>query len=587
MRYLLVFALAASLAAQQKIVETIEVKVVNVDVVVTDRAGNPVRGLTKDDFELFENRQPQTITNFYEVAPSGGQAPSPVVSVAQPPTTSTPAAPVVPDIRARRFVVLLDNYSLEPLQRNSVLTALRKFINANMRTNDEMSLILWAHGTQILTPLTSDKAEVLRALDSAASRSRVGMTASQEDERARQQCRELMKDVDEQDPDAASADPTGGSRGGGGLHSVTYRWSDAYIACDGGIQAVADTQWQNARALLGDMKTMITTFAGVDGRKVFVFAGALLPEHPGRQAGLWLMQQFQPYEKFLKRQRITFNPNKPFGESGSRSQTLSIVDLAKFANANGVTFYTIDAADTRDATSAAKPGILEPNEVQTESFMAFTDTASAYHTLAAITGGSALSNTQNFNAAFETLARDLSSFYSLGYRPSSDASSGDRSIFVRVKKPGLTARARQSYTPKSSDQEMNDRVVANLFHPGVQGEWPIKIIAKTPEKEGERFAVPLTIEMQPNVTLVPQEQKLVGGFTLYVVVGTKEGAMSKVSKNARKVEVPAGAEAQLRGKPMTLDLKLMLDPGDNIVSVGVADQISNAAGFDRIEIAAK
>ena len=67
MRYLLVLAFAASLAAQEKLVETIEVKVVNVDVVVTDRAGNPVTGLTKNDFVLFENGKPQEITNFYEI----------------------------------------------------------------------------------------------------------------------------------------------------------------------------------------------------------------------------------------------------------------------------------------------------------------------------------------------------------------------------------------------------------------------------------------------------------------------------------------------------------------------------------------
>jgi hypothetical protein len=49
---LLLFPL--SLAAQQQpvpLVETIEVRVMNVEAIVTDRKGNPVRGLTADDFE--------------------------------------------------------------------------------------------------------------------------------------------------------------------------------------------------------------------------------------------------------------------------------------------------------------------------------------------------------------------------------------------------------------------------------------------------------------------------------------------------------------------------------------------------------
>jgi VWFA-related protein len=582
MRYFLLLAFAASLAAQEKLVETIEVKVANVDVVVTDRTGHPVHGLTKDDFELLENGKPQTITNFYEIAPATTSGSVSAVAPNAPATTATPAtapATAAPeDLRARRFVICLDNYSLEPVQRNGVITALRKFVDANMRPGDEMSLILWARNMETVTPLTNDKAAILRGIDSILSHSRTGTSAGQEDERARQDCRQNMQEVDQTDPDATQS--SGSTRSG---VRTTYTWEQAYITCEGGINAFADSQWQNSRALVADIKTMVSTLAGIDGRKVLVLAGASFPEHPGREALLWLQQQFVPYQKFLKQTKI--NINRGFGQSGARSQTLSMVDLGRYANANGVSFYMIDAHDTRDALSADKPSALDEGDPHVESFMSFTDTASDFHALAAITGGAALSNTQNFNAAFETLERDLSSFYSIGYKP--NASSGERTLSVRVKKAGLVARARQSYTPKSSDEEMNDRVVANLFHHGAAGEWPIKVTAKTPEKEGERFAVPLTIEMPAIVTLVPQEQKLVGGFVLYLVVGTKEGARSKVSKNARKIEVPAGGEAELRAKPMTFNLKLMLDPGDNIVSVGVADQISNATGFDRVEVAAK
>ncbi|MFP5245761.1 MAG: hypothetical protein ACLGH0_03620, partial [Thermoanaerobaculia bacterium] len=35
--------------------ETIEVSIINLDVVVTDKQGNRVRGLTSNDFEVYEN----------------------------------------------------------------------------------------------------------------------------------------------------------------------------------------------------------------------------------------------------------------------------------------------------------------------------------------------------------------------------------------------------------------------------------------------------------------------------------------------------------------------------------------------------
>src|SRR5258708_3216260 len=48
--------------------ETIEVRVINVDVVVTDKKGQPVSGLTRNDFDLFENGVKQEITNFIELS---------------------------------------------------------------------------------------------------------------------------------------------------------------------------------------------------------------------------------------------------------------------------------------------------------------------------------------------------------------------------------------------------------------------------------------------------------------------------------------------------------------------------------------
>jgi Ca-activated chloride channel family protein len=68
--------------------ETVEVSIVNVDVVVTDGKGNRVRGLTRDDFEIFENGKPQPVSNFAEYASDGPDA---RVTVAGEATTSAPA----------------------------------------------------------------------------------------------------------------------------------------------------------------------------------------------------------------------------------------------------------------------------------------------------------------------------------------------------------------------------------------------------------------------------------------------------------------------------------------------------------------
>src|SRR5688572_395803 len=102
------FLLCAAAFSQQielpSIGETIEVTVVNLDVVVTDRNGNRVRRLTAADFEVLENGQPQPITNFSEIAPAA--TPSPAANLDNPP---------------RAIVVFVDSLSLDFFNRKRVL----------------------------------------------------------------------------------------------------------------------------------------------------------------------------------------------------------------------------------------------------------------------------------------------------------------------------------------------------------------------------------------------------------------------------------------------------------------------------------
>jgi len=133
------FTAAASLA--QEVAESIEVRVVNVDVVVRDRAGKPVTGLTKADFEIYENGQKREITNLYEVrAPAAHAAPSAQPAMASEPSAA-PAQPVA-EVRPRNIVMFVDNYSLTPFRRTKVLQSLEKFTDENLRPQDHAMLVL-------------------------------------------------------------------------------------------------------------------------------------------------------------------------------------------------------------------------------------------------------------------------------------------------------------------------------------------------------------------------------------------------------------------------------------------------------------
>src|SRR5689334_5171332 len=109
------FALLAA-SAQAQVSEVIEVHVANVDVVVLDRAGNPITGLTKDDFQIFENGKPQPVTNFYEMR-------SQTLAAAEPGTAPAAAgAPAAPELSAERkkrsIIVFFDSSSIAFFARN-------------------------------------------------------------------------------------------------------------------------------------------------------------------------------------------------------------------------------------------------------------------------------------------------------------------------------------------------------------------------------------------------------------------------------------------------------------------------------------
>src|ERR1051325_5259355 len=137
--------LAVTLFAQERqpdpfFSETIEVRIINVDAIVTDSSGRPVRGLTKDDFEVFENGTKQEISNFAEMSgatstASGGRA----TAEAPPRIESAPALPQQ-DVRSRKIVIFIDNASLRIFTRNKVFDAMKAFVRQSVRPGDEVMI---------------------------------------------------------------------------------------------------------------------------------------------------------------------------------------------------------------------------------------------------------------------------------------------------------------------------------------------------------------------------------------------------------------------------------------------------------------
>ena len=128
--------LAGLLAPQTPSVPTFPaaVALVTVDAVVLDEKGQPVAGLTRDDFVVTEDGRPQEIVGFEAFGAEAGTA------------TDSTAAPAPPDAPgeaprgARAFGIVLDDLRLSPSTAEAARRAATAFLERSLTDGDEVTL---------------------------------------------------------------------------------------------------------------------------------------------------------------------------------------------------------------------------------------------------------------------------------------------------------------------------------------------------------------------------------------------------------------------------------------------------------------
>jgi len=159
---------ALSLTAQEPraevpvIGETIDVRVVNVEAVVTSASGERVRGLTAKDFRLLVDGREVPIEYFAEVAEG--------TSV----TAGGPAAPTAPvtvgEEIGRNYLVYLDDSFSLPNRRNDVLEKLERDLTL-LRSGDQMAILAFdGSHVSVLCGWTHDAVTLRSAIERARQR---------------------------------------------------------------------------------------------------------------------------------------------------------------------------------------------------------------------------------------------------------------------------------------------------------------------------------------------------------------------------------------------------------------------------------
>ena len=542
--YLLGAVLAATAAGQQpaelpRVTGAVETTVVNLDVVVTDKKGNPVFGLKAGDFEIRHDKKPVTITNFSEYRAAEAAA-----VPAATPGPEPAAAPSVTDFpRPKRLVVFyFDRLALyEKSTRDALFVSLKKLLDRTLGPGDEATVISWNRSMKTILPFTDDREEIDTALDAVEKQS-----ARLPTEKA---------DLEEVSADAAWNQS---------LPAAARSGSGPQLPRQLAAQAYADQKAKTAA-----LKGLVATLGGMEGRKILVFASHRYSRYAGQEFSLGKRETGE---------NAYSSDVREFDAKGL------LEELTDSANAHRVTLYTLfpegwemeapSAADRREDN----PSLNAP-AAGSRSQQIWVNEMEALDFVAEKTGGISASGPAQIRDIVVRVANDLDSYYSIGYGPPSSGS-GRFAVTVKVKNPALTVRTRRSLVEKPAEEKMTDRVLANLFVRDRQGHLPITVSAEKAVVKRGQLRVSLEVRIPiGSLALLPAARGVKGAFSVFVAAAGPGGEFSDVTRQSRSFEIASRDLAKAKAGHYTYELDVLVNSPNARVSVGVWDEVGRDAGF--------
>lgn len=549
---------AIDAAPQQKpkipsIGETIDVSIINVDVVVTDKQGRRVRGLKEADFEILENQKRQAISNFAEYSSEAAIAGTVTTGVTQ----NVDSAP-----RQRRTIVLfVEQMQMADSEAKRMLDSIRELVAKTIEPGDAVSIVMWGRGGDKHLAYTGDAEEIetnLQRVFRYVTAATYDPTAALREEVSATRDFEtlIIQRAEEAGLRTVVLDPTTSGDAAASLRAT---------------QALAEMKRRVAA-----INATINSMAGREGKKVLLLATRRLGDVAGGEffysTGLDVLSPEM-------RQRY-----------GTSDLMKTVVDNA---NSSRVTIYPIYALGV---TSAMPDASVRPAEVLTVSAPLAPEKTPRVESLTTVnemisladiatrTGGLAAGSIRDIVELMPRIEEDLSDYYSLAYRVTADRIDKARDLTVRVKDPGLQVRARRQYVEKADATRMKERVVATLFR-DFDDAFPITAEFGPPRKQGRRDLFPLKIRIPiKHLTLLPDGEKHAGAFSVFVATSIHVGRLSEVTQQTQPFEVkPTEMERAMAGH-FTYNLDLVVDNNVDRVAIGVFDEISKTYGLLRLAI---
>ncbi|HEX2252761.1 MAG TPA: VWA domain-containing protein [Thermoanaerobaculia bacterium] len=552
-------SLAAAPAEVPPLVESVDVEVVNVEAVVVDGKGNPVTGLTADDFEVYQDGSLQPVTNFYAfhtgTAVLGDEAPG-------------DAVPEAPGLR-RRMALLFDANSLGKRDRDRALEGLEQFILEQFDGSYEWSVVAYGRDLQLVQPFTSDKTRVLAAL------SRVRDLPVPV-------VRPFSTSILSEDPATNNRLGSGGNtvgldqgpRGGSGPMRLTRQQFEVRER----VMASLDVFKRTTAALLETM----SAYSAYPGRKSLVLVSGVIETLPSASQ---LIHQAYPGIG-------PSNANQdPMLRSLQNDLHQMLDAVVTTANASGFAIYPL-AGSAFSAGKSPHLDVATRTQPVSQNLVSVVtpqnDLESSPRTMAAGTGGEFISTTRYYNA-FDWIDDQTANSYVLGFATDHAPDAKYHRIEVKVKRPGLQVRSRHGYLHLSAQERAVQALASPLSFPKDQGELVVDVaVAERQARDRGPTTLTVTASMPlQDITLVPRQDRMAGRVHMYLAIYDEEGEVVDILRRHQDLDVAPKALEQVDGaQPVRFGFKFDLKPGSYTVAVTLLDEVTqrSGTGFEKLSV---
>jgi VWFA-related protein len=514
-------------------IDTVNVSVVNVDVYVTDKQGKRVNGLTKNDFELYEDGRPVAITNFYAVENGKSTTAEPLPPPAQTADgTPAPRLPLervpTPEDQKLRLVVYIDNFNLRPFDRNRVMREVRAFLNEKLGRDDQMMLVSYDRELHVRHEFTSDASVIASGMLDMEKVSAQGVHGDSD-----------RRDVLQKIEDSKTVGEALG-------YASTY----------------AESTYNDLSFTIDALKSITDSLAGLPGRKAILYVSDGLQMIAGQDIFYAVQNKYGEQSTGLT-QQFQFDVSK------------RLTELAAQANANRVTFYTIDAAGLRVYSSVTAENQSAGSGVFIDSVQ-IANLQSSIQMIAEKTGGIAIINSNVVTPQLEKVAQDFNSFYSLGYSPTHVGDGRYHKIDVKTKRKGLQARHREGYRDKNVEARMGDGTLAALKFSIDNNPMGAEISFGAPQRRQDGlYMQPVEVKIPiGKLVLVPRAGKHESRVRLFIAASDPDGNTSDVQQVPLPISVPEADLATALKKNYVYSVSLLMRGGEQKVAVGVRDDLA-------------